>query len=207
MHSRGWAHMDIKPHNVVIRRPKQQHNSSTSPAAPGHQHMSAAHPDEADEDHEAGVGLVDRGYEAVIMDFGSACKMPQVVSNRTQALTLQEEAEAHCTATFRAPELFDVASNCTIDTKVDVWSLGCTLHAMMYGASPFQQALDQGASLALAVMNCRIPWPRGTAVRYPEELHSLVKLCLQVDPARRPTVPQLLERIHVAMAEPLVDPK
>jgi serine/threonine protein kinase len=35
---------------------------------------------------------------------------------------------------------------------VDVWALGCTLYAMMCGASPFQHALDQGASLALAVL-------------------------------------------------------
>lgn len=35
--------------------------------------------------------------------------------------------QAHCTATFRAPELFDVPSHCTLTTAVDVWALGCTL--------------------------------------------------------------------------------
>ena len=34
---------------------------------------------------------------------------------------------------FRAPELFEVPSNCVIDEKTDVWSLGCTLYAMAYG--------------------------------------------------------------------------
>ena len=29
-----------------------------------------------------------------------------------------------CTAPYRAPELFDVPSKCTIDERVDVWSLG-----------------------------------------------------------------------------------
>ncbi len=61
--------------------------------------------------------------------------------------------QAHCTATYRAPELLDVPSYCVIDERVDVWSLGCTLYHAMYGASPFQAAMDQtGASLALAVM-------------------------------------------------------
>jgi serine/threonine kinase 16 len=35
--------------------------------------------------------------------------------------------QAHCTATFRAPELFDVPSHCTLDGRMDVWALGCTL--------------------------------------------------------------------------------
>lgn len=36
---------------------------------------------------------VARGYEAVVMDFGSARHMPHQIRNRTEALTLQEEAE------------------------------------------------------------------------------------------------------------------
>jgi serine/threonine protein kinase len=35
--------------------------------------------------------------------------------------------KAHCTATYRAPELFDVGAYAAIDGRVDVWSLGCTL--------------------------------------------------------------------------------
>lgn len=36
---------------------------------------------------------VARGYQAVIMDFGSARRMPVTVSSRQQALTVQEDAE------------------------------------------------------------------------------------------------------------------
>lgn len=45
-----------------------------------------------------------------------------------------------------------MATGCVVDDRVDTWALGCTLFAIMYGASPFQAALDQGASLALAVI-------------------------------------------------------
>ena len=33
----------------------------------------------------------------------------------------------------RAPELFEVPSNCTITAKTDVWSLGCSLYAAAFG--------------------------------------------------------------------------
>jgi hypothetical protein len=36
---------------------------------------------------------VSRGYQAVVMDFGSARPMPIHVTSRAQALTVQEEAE------------------------------------------------------------------------------------------------------------------
>ena len=36
----------------------------------------------------------------------------------------------------RAPELFEVPSECVITEKTDVWSLGCTLYALCYGESP-----------------------------------------------------------------------
>lgn len=72
-------------------------------------------------------------YKAVLMDFGSA--MPRLATplTRQQALDLQEDAAAHCTATYRAPELFDVPTGLTIDlARSDVWSAGCLLFAAMY---------------------------------------------------------------------------
>jgi serine/threonine kinase 16 len=58
-------------------------------------------------------------------------------------------ASQHTTISYRPPELFDGGlqlpynSNSTNQLvldycAVDVWSLGCTLHAIMYGASPFE---------------------------------------------------------------------
>lgn len=44
----------------------------------------------------------------------------------------------HSTLPFRAPELFDVASDANLDQRTDVWSLGCLLYALRYGFSPFE---------------------------------------------------------------------
>lgn len=115
-------------------------------------------------------------YSALLMDFGSARPRCALPASRQDALTLQEDAEAHCTATYRAPELFDVATGQALDyAKCDVWAAGCTLYHMMYGASPFQKAADQpGGSIALAALNCSIAWPKPGQHRWASTQESMV---------------------------------
>jgi hypothetical protein len=54
--------------------------------------------------------------------------------------------------------------------------------------------------------SCRISWPKPPALRYPQELHSLVTLCLAAEHSQRPTVMQLLERVQELLAAGLPDP-
>lgn len=48
------------------------------------------------------------------MDFGSVAEARVRITDRRQALALQETAEQMCTPFFRAPELFNISSDCTI---------------------------------------------------------------------------------------------
>ena len=74
----------------------------------------------------------------VLMDFGSATTARRKISTRTEALLLQEDAAQNCSMPYRAPELFDVPSDATIDERTDIFSLGATLYAMGFYYSPFE---------------------------------------------------------------------
>ena len=60
---------------------------------------------------------------------------------------------------YRAPELFNVSSQCEIDERTDIWSLGCLLFALCFLRGPFDEAYQKGDSLALAANAGVIPFP------------------------------------------------
>ena len=85
----------------------------------------------------------------VLMDFGSVAPARVEIKTRTEALDLQDVAATNSSQAYRAPELFDVPRNTSIDERTDVWSLGAMLFALSFGRgySPFECELDQsGAS-------------------------------------------------------------
>ena len=133
--------------------------------------------------------------QALLMDFGSARPARLAVHNRSEALRLQEDAEKLCSAPYRAPELFDVASQCTVDERTDVWSLGCLLYFVLYGVSPFERVLDEaGGSLALAVINGSLSFPARD--QRPKELRALIHFILNNDPQTRPTLDDVMARLE-----------
>jgi serine/threonine kinase 16 len=67
-------------------------------------------------------------------------------------------------------------------------SLGCTLFAMAYSHSPFEntQITEQGGSIAMAVLNAQYKHPANSA--YSQGFKELVDSMLKVDPKDRPDV-------------------
>jgi len=128
----------------------------------------------------------------ILMDFGSAMKARIKIENRSQALLQQDIAAEQSTMAYRAPELFDVKTGITLDEKVDIWSLGCTLYALAYSHSPFEntQTTEQGGSIAMAVMNAQYKHPESA---YSQGLKNLIDGMLKVNPTERPDIHKVLE--------------
>ncbi|KAJ6507891.1 other/NAK protein kinase [Mycena vitilis] len=129
----------------------------------------------------------------IVMDFGSCVKARVEITNRSQALVQQDIAAEQSTMAYRAPELYDVKTDTTLDEKVDIWSLGCTLFAMAYSHSPFEntQITEQGGSIAMAVLNAQYKQPANSA--YSQGFKDLVDSMLKVDPKVRPDIHKVLE--------------
>ena len=159
------------------------------------------------------------GASPILMDLGSLAPAPMHISSRSHALQVQDTAAEHCTLPYRAPELFDVRVGATIDTKVDIWSLGCTIYACLVNASPFERRSDEtGGSLTMCILGgdwrfpdegrTKKPPRRGTGDQQQEEvlvLHDCVKdiirACLKVEPKERPDVDQLAAMVEDAIKE------
>ena len=169
MHAAGMAHRDVKPHNILLKDVDSYPYGKWSKVS---------------------------SSPAVLMDFGSVTDERVVIEDRKSALQTQENAERYSTAPYRAPELWDVASSCVIDGRVDVWAAGCVLYYMMVGETPFERISNQaGGSLMLSILNGSFTWPDRNKVELSDKYVGIVEACLAVDPAARPTIREVLAMI------------
>ncbi|GIZ43976.1 hypothetical protein CKM354_000718500 [Cercospora kikuchii] len=164
------------------------------------------------------IMIADTGTQPILMDLGSLAPSPTPITSRAMALQVQDQAAEHSTMPYRAPELFDVKTDTVIDTKVDIWSMGCTLYACLVGKSPFEARSEEtGGSLSLCVL--------GGDWRFPDEgvaeakrgkqrvsdvedakkkradvisdpVKDVVRRCLAVEPADRPDVDELIAMVE-----------
>ncbi|RSL65380.1 hypothetical protein CEP54_004278 [Fusarium duplospermum] len=170
------------------------------------------------------IMIDDAGSTPILMDLGSVAPSPIPVTSQSLALQIQDTAAEHSTMPYRAPELFDVQTGTVIDTKVDIWSLGCTLYACLVGKSPFEMRSDEtGGTLSLCVLggDWRFPdegpagvkrnnsmrpqqqqqQPQAPAIEISEPIREVVRECLRVEPAERPDINELIDMVETVIEE------
>ncbi|KAK4499670.1 hypothetical protein PRZ48_010188 [Zasmidium cellare] len=168
------------------------------------------------------IMIADNGTQPILMDLGSLAPSPTSITSRALALQVQDQAAEHSTMPYRAPELFDVKTGTVVDTKVDIWSMGCTLYACLVGKSPFEARSEEtGGSLSLCVLggDWRFPDEGAAEARRGKQrvsdadasskrsedsisdpVKQVVRKCLTVEPAERPDIDQLIAIVEGVVA-------
>jgi len=203
LHEAGYSHRDVKLENVLLATDSSSSQSPPSSSSP--------------------LQLQVQSFRPVLMDFGSAGPLRQDLGTRRQVLQVMDSAAQHTTMSYRPPELFEGGirtGDPSLDyTKVDVWSLGCTLFAMLYGASPLEsefynitttssghghshssrplgplKIVDCTHLKVLATLPPRPPAHSPVAEWYDPAVLTLLGELLTHDRQRRPTLPAVMER-------------
>ncbi|KAJ3385214.1 Serine/threonine-protein kinase 16, partial [Entophlyctis sp. JEL0112] len=125
--------------------------------------------------------------KAILIDLGSVAPARLKLNSRREAVALQELCAETVTAPFRPPELFDPASDATIDERSDVWSFGCTLWTIAYQTPPFDGTMT-------ATVGGQLIFPSKDP--YGPQFRSLLKDILVTDIQKRLFMVQILQHLE-----------
>jgi hypothetical protein len=121
--------------------------------------------------------------------MGSSTTEPVVTfRSRSQLARLEEEIERFTTAAYRAPEMCDLHSfNDQMDSKVDIWALGCILYTLFFLRSPF----ETGSKAQILSGKYQIP----DDAKCPSGLVPLLKGMLTVEPRKRFNITNVVQHL------------
>ncbi len=112
--------------------------------------------------------MIDAKGRATIMDFGLA--------RLTEASRLTKTDAAMGTVAYMSPEQ---AQGMQVDSRSDLWSLGCVLYEMVSGQRPFQGQYDQ--ALLYEIVHEQVAPLTSIRAGVPMELELLTSKCLAKD--------------------------
>ena len=140
--------------------------------------------------------------EPMLTDFGSVREAEVSIDKRSRALAISEEAAIFCTMPYRAPCLFDPHTGTQLDSRTDVWGIGCLLFAFWFGYSPFECEFTSTGTVkvvecSLSRILAKIPRPpAGRASENDTFIADFVEWILVHDMKRRPFCADILERLQ-----------
>ena len=214
MHEAGYTHRDIKLDNLLLHADvSTERRSNVYRGRQSHDSRS----------------------KVILMDYGSAGPLGRSLATRRDVLEIADEASQHTTISYRPPELFagelrpcdsssvvsnsrDVDGDEVFDNesvldyrKVDSWMLGCTLFAILFGASPGESEFSRSTGQLLIVdpshnkmLGQMPPWPSSEMLPgrwYSAELKELLQWILTKDRGDRPTVKAIRRRVRELLSQ------
>jgi AP2-associated kinase len=132
-----------------------------------------------------------------LCDFGSVTTRRVKPDSRAERLREEEIISKFSTLMYRAPEMVDLYQGREIFEAVDVWSLGCILYTLAFHKHPFD------AGTELQIVNACVSFPATSP--YDAAIHDLILFALEPDPAKRPTIFELIGRVSARRAHTLDD--
>ncbi|KAI5739808.1 hypothetical protein M8J77_023654 [Diaphorina citri] len=158
-------------------------------------HMHGQNPPIVHRDLKIENLLISSAGTVKLCDFGSATEKvysPDNAWSAQQRSMLEDEMARFTTPMYRAPEMVDTWNNYVIGPACDVWAIGCLVYTFCFMKHPF----DDSAKLRILNANYTIP---ANDTKY-TDFHPIIRGCLQVDPTKRFSIHDVLERL-AAIAE------
>ena len=126
-----------------------------------------------------------------LCDFGSVSQVTADFSRMSLAEIYECESffETRTTLMYKPPEMCDPYLRYAVDSKADLWMLGCILYTLMFFRHPFAEKSKLEISMAKFV------WP--AAPVYSSRLQNLVRNLLTPNPALRPGTAELIEHLSL----------
>ena len=126
---------------------------------------------------------------AVVVDFGVAKALTASVSESTGLTT---SGLAVGTPAYMSPE--QAAGDATVDSRADIYALGCVAYEMLSGKPPFT---DPSAARMLVAQVSQMPVPLQSVAPVKPGLANTIMLCLEKDPDMRwPTADALADALE-----------
>ncbi|KAL4446047.1 hypothetical protein ABPG74_011039 [Tetrahymena malaccensis] len=121
-----------------------------------------------------------------LCDFGSASTDVVDLSklDRKQQSEQEELYERYTTLQSRPPEMCDVFSEEIVDSKVDIWMLGCIVYCMCFYIHPFYEASK------LAIISASYKFKQNS--KYNEKMHDFIRHLLTPSPKFRPKIEEVI---------------
>lgn len=140
--------------------------------------------------------LIASDHTPVMGDLSSCTNANIGFSTPNQISSFKEWVRSHCQLEFAAPELLNPKLHSTIDAKVDIWSLGCTMYTLMFGISPFDREEQlNGTPRKLAIEKGMFTYP--SQHRYSQSFIDIINRCIDVNTESRYSTKELLNNLKI----------